>query len=218
MSRVLVGLAVVVVVAAVVLTVRATDDRPSGSGVATVFLGDSITRGATPDGEAESGSWVTYVVAEPRSPWALEANAGVSGETLGQMWQRFPDDVLERDPEGVVIMGGTNDVFAGVPLEESIAALRRMIEAAESAGIRVWVVAPPPLDAAADLRLAELVEAERDLADELGVPFLDPTPALADGDGGWREGLSYDGVHPTEEGARTLAAAVVEEVSARGSG
>lgn len=218
MTRVLLGLAAAVVVAAVVLTVLATDDPAPDAGLPTVFLGDSITRGASPSGDTAAGSWVTYAVADPRSPWALAANAGVSGETLDQMSERFDDDVLDRDPEGVVILGGTNDVFAGVPVEESIGALRRMVEAARAARIEVWVVAPPPLDPGADPALVELVEAERELADELGVPFLDPRPALADEDGGWREGLSFDGVHPTEEGARRLAEAVVEQVDARGSG
>ena len=35
---------------------------------------------------SEHESWVTYALADPRSPWLLEANAGILGDTLGQMW------------------------------------------------------------------------------------------------------------------------------------
>jgi lysophospholipase L1-like esterase len=218
-KRALLGLAGAVAAAAVVVTVLAVDDDEEEPGVQTVFLGDSITRGVSPSTRLPSaaGSWVTHAVDTPRTPWVLEANAGVFGDTLGQMRARFPVEVLEHRPEGLVILGGTNDAIRGVPVEESVDALRQMIVSADSVGIEVWVVAPPPIEPAVPA-LTDLVEAERELAAELGVTFVDPTAAVSDGDGGWQEGLSFDGVHPSEAGARRLAEAVVAELSAPGSG
>ena len=205
-----------VVAVAVVVLVLARDD-PAGSGdgpLRTVFLGDSITRGVSAEtlGPSEQESWVTYVVADPRSPWLLEANAGIFGETLAQMWGRFEVDVLEPGPDAVVIMGGTNDVLQGVATDESLAAVRQMIEAARAADIAVWLVAPPPIDNGYARSVAPLVDAERLLAAELDVPFADPADALADPAGGWSPGLSFDGVHPNTDGARALADAVLDDL------
>jgi len=197
--------AVLVVVAGVAaLTMR--DETAQGGSLRTVFLGDSITA------ESAQQSWANHAVADPRSPWALEANAGVSGDTLEQMWGRFQTDVLDREPDAVVIMGGTNDVLRGLPTEGSLAALRQMVEAAQDAGIEVWLVAPPPLDQGYASLLTSLVEAERALAAELEVPFAEPTDALSGPVDGWAPGLSSDGVHPTADGARTLADAVLDDL------
>lgn len=201
---------------AVVATVLVLRDEPSADDglLDTVFLGDSITRGVSAEtlGPSEQESWVTYAVADPRSPWRLESNAGVFGDTLEQMWSRFQNDVVNDEVEAVVIMGGTNDVLQGVPTDESIAAVRRMLEAAQYADVEVWLVAPPPLDHGFARSVAPLVEAERELAAELGVPFVDAAQLLADPAGGWPPGLSFDGVHPTAEGARALADAVLADL------
>ena len=200
---------------AVVVVLTRDDPVASGDGpLSTVFLGDSITRGVSAEtlGPSEQDSWVTYVVADPRSPWVLGSNAGIFGNTLEQMWGRFETDVLAGDAEAVVIMGGTNDVLQGLPMDQSLAALRRMLQAAQLAGVEVWLVAPPPIDEGYARSLAPLVEAESALAAELGVPFVEPSEALADPAGGWSPGLSFDGVHPNADGARALADAVLSDL------
>ena len=89
----------------------AVDDGP----LRTVFLGDSITRGVSAEtlGPSEAESWVTYAVDDDRSPWVLDANAGVFGDTLGQMAARFQAEVVDAGAPAVVVMGGTNDVLRG---------------------------------------------------------------------------------------------------------
>lgn len=182
--------------------------------VRTVFVGDSITRGfdAETFGPDEAFSWVTYALADPRSPWTLDANAAVFGRTLQEMQAAFAGEVLSHDPEGVVILGGTNDALRGLPPLDSAAALRAMVEAAQAAGIEVWVVSPPPLEPALGVSVQPTLAAEAQVAAELGVPFVDLTPALSSGDGHWLPGLSTDGVHPTPEGAQRLADAVLAQV------
>ena len=186
-----------------------SDDGPVG----TVFVGDSITAGFTaqmvsPD---DSHSWVTYAVADDRSPWDRHAVVAQAGRTLGQMAAGFEGQVLSRDPEAVVVMGGTNDVALGVPVEESVAALRSMVTGAQDRGATVWIIAPPPLDPSYG-DLSALVDAQAELADELGVAFVDVRDELSGADGAWADGLSFDGVHPSEEGARRLADAVLASV------
>lgn len=177
----------------------------------TIFVGDSITRGVSqesmePDAAA---SWVTYAVEDAGSPWRLEDNVAVFGRTLAEMLAGFGGEVLDARPDAVVIMGGTNDVLRGLPAEESVEALRVMVERAQEQGIRVWVVSPPPVDPGYQRSVAPLVAAQAELAEELDVPFVDLDAALG---GAWEPGLSFDGVHPTEEGARRIAEVVLEAV------
>ena len=221
-----------VLVAALVLTAGAIvfsvlaggDDEPRSEAAApaggppyrTVFVGDSITLGVSPEtfGPDDAFSWVTYAVSS-RSPWELQARAAVFGRTLGEMLMGFQTEVLALEPEAVVIMGGTNDTLRGVPVEESVAALRAMVEEAQDAEARVWVVSPPPLDPSYGRDPDPLLEAEAALAEELDVPYLDVRDDLADPDGTWQDGLSSDGVHPSEEGARRIADLVLAAVEAQ---
>lgn len=188
-------------------------DPEAGELLDTVFVGDSITAGVSsetfePD---DSYSWVRYALTDGRSPWLLEDNVALFGRTLVEMQAVFEDEVLKLEPEGVVIMGGTNDALRQLPVEPSIAALRAMVVAARGAGVEVWIVSPAPLDAAYQRPIAPIVDAEAALAAELDVPFVDISQELADGDGRWVPGMSFDGVHPSREGARRIARLVLDE-------
>ena len=191
----------------------------STHGVPTVFIGDSISQGDTGGFTDLPGkaSWLRYVVVDDRTPWRYVANTAVSGQTLGQMEARFEHDVLERDPRAVVIMGGTNDVRLGVPVEDSLGSLRSMVTAARAAGAEVWVISPPPLERDDWGDVGPLIAAERALAAELDVPFVETVAAVGeDGEDRWRPGLSEDGAHPTRDGARAIAAAVLAAVRTPG--
>lgn len=186
----------------------------SDSGVPTVFVGDSITQAGSrgPLRMPSRRSWVRYVVTDDRTPWRFVANVAVRGERLDEMAARFERDVLSRDPAGVVVLGGTNDVLQGVPVAESLVHLEAMVSAAHDAGAAVWVVAPPPMaPARGDAR--PLREAQRALAAELGATWVDPTSSVGTAGGTWRAGMSRDGVHPTRVAARRWAAAVLAAVS-----
>jgi acyl-CoA thioesterase-1 len=181
-------------------------------GSATVFLGDSVSAGVDPATHQPSAtaSWVTYAVRDPDSPWSLAANASVFGETLADFRARFQADVLDRGPDAVVIMGGVNDTLRGTPVADSVAALEAMVRAARSAGLRVWVVSPTPIDSGIGRSSEALVTAERTVAERLGATYLDVydevvTPSTGD----WQPGFSRDGVHPTVAGARRLATLIV---------
>ena len=97
-----------------------------------VFIGDSITWqwGTTPREIAKSKivipldplpSFLTDKgdnVLVTWHPGFFTSNGyidkGVSGETTQQMLGRYQKDVLDQNPQVVVIMGGTNDLAQGV--------------------------------------------------------------------------------------------------------
>ena len=178
----------------------------------TVFMGDSITQGDTAEFESELGdlSWVKWLESEKNSPWQALANVAVGEQTTRKMADRFDKHVVDRKPEAVVILAGTYDVAQHIPLETTLANLRRMVNEAESAGAEVWLVSPPP-NGQFTAEVAALVEAQRGLAEEMGVPFVDIFTAVGV-DGRWPVGMTVDGVSPTIGGAQAIAEAVLAEV------
>ncbi len=197
---------------------RASTPTLSTNGVRTVFVGDSITHagGGPPTSMPAERSWLRYVVTDDRTPWLFAANVAVSGERLDEMAARFQRDVLDRDPAAVVILGGTNDVLQRVPVEDALPQLERMISMALLAGLEVWVIAPPPIEGRG-VDAQPLRRAARVLAEQSGVTWVDPVDAVGSA-GRWGPGMSRDGVHPTERGARAWADGVLDRVAARPAG
>src|SRR5262245_22828210 len=76
----------------------------SGQEHALVFLGDSITQGW---GDDFRGNFKGVKV----------ANRGISGDTSRGLLARLDEDVLALDPQGVVLLIGTNDTELKVPPE-----------------------------------------------------------------------------------------------------
>ena len=69
---------------------------------------------------------------------------GISGQNTTQMLSRFQKDVIDLNPQVVVIMGGTNDLAQGVTKEQIVANLSAMAEMADEVGIRVVLCSVTP--------------------------------------------------------------------------
>lgn len=130
----------------------------------------------------------------PRAAWEIEAAA--------RAVSRSKADVL-------TVMLGSNDLLRHPGLAAEICGERMerfltMILAEAPAGLRVLLVAPPPMEAGAWIHDERTLAESRRLAGRyeaaarrLGVGFADA--------GGWGVGLAYDGVHFSEEGHRAFA-------------
>ena len=167
-----------------------------------VFFGNSITEG-----------WARYFPTMfPGKPYI---GRGISGQTTPQMLVRFQQDVVALKPKVVVILAGTNDIAGNTgpsTLEMIEDNLRSMTEIAKAEGIRVVLssVLPvydykwkPGLEPAP--KIIALNAWMKDFAAKSGEVYLDYHTPMADSRGGMREGLSSDGVHPTEAGYRVMA-------------
>jgi lysophospholipase L1-like esterase len=135
MSRrlLLVLIAVVAVVIAIRLLApqRVTNREPTGTTI--VCFGDSLTEGVG----AEAGE--SYPDQLERRIGRPVVNAGVSGDTTGSALARLDSDVLARDPRIVLITLGGNDLMQGVPPEEALANLERIVESIHGRGALVVV-------------------------------------------------------------------------------
>jgi lysophospholipase L1-like esterase len=176
------------------------------------FMGDSFTLGT---GDPEGLGWPGRVFAAERGRGVnLTAyNLGIRGNTSAQMAERAAAEISARiadrgERKGVVITCGSNDVFLGRPLEESVQALRGMLQWARSEGYGALVVSPPCMaDPAHEAKRIELQKAQGQVCADLATPMLDLTAAVADWSAWRSEAKTGDGVHPGPEGYRRVAAA-----------
>ena len=170
--------------------VPATYRSPVPPAPRLVTLGDSITAASNPCG----AGWPTFLSKPPFH------NAGVGGNTTGAMLHRLTTDVLAYRPTDVTILGGTNDIYNGVPLSTSMSNLAAIIDAVHGIGATPWLLTLPPFPGHEDT-VAAYNAALAPLALAHGARLINIYPALA---ADWA-GYSCDGVHPTGSGAAVIA-------------
>ncbi len=137
------------------------------------------------------------------------ANKGISGNTTPQMLERFKTDVIDLDPEIVVIFGGVCDFdYHDLSVEQTIGNLDQMIKMAQENNIKtiVCTILPffkierrPYFDRL--IKLNAWIRAQKD------VVVADYFAAFADRQGYLKGKTRYsiDGTHPTLEGYNLIA-------------
>jgi lysophospholipase L1-like esterase len=168
----------------------------SGSSVRIVFMGDSITEFW---GQQDPAFFTHGYV-----------DRGISGQTTSQMLLRFRQDVIELRPQAVHILAGTNDIAGNtgpVTLEQIEGNIAAMAELAKAHGIRVMLASVPPAARFPWRPEVQTVDTIRSLnawikayASRNDFIYVDYYGALATAQGGMKDGLADDGVHPTKQG------------------
>lgn len=148
-------------------------------------------------------------------------NFGVSGDTSVDGLERLPE-VLAAKPSAVLLEFGANDCYQGLPVEETLDALDKMIVGLRAENIAVFLAGwrtradlfKPVFD---DPELAALVplpppffnpvyvdrfnQVHGHLAKKHSLPFV---PHILDPLTGQKGCLQADGVHPSAKGVRIL--------------
>jgi acyl-CoA thioesterase I len=176
---------------------------PAPSKARIVCLGDSLTAGyGLPLAAAYPARLAEHLRAAGLDYEVI--NAGVSGDTSAGGLRRL-DWSLAGDVEVLIVALGANDGLRGLPVSELRANLARIVETAQRRQIRVILAgmeAPPNFGAA---YTREFRAVYRDLAREYGAAFV---PFFLDGVAGVPALNQADGIHPTAEGQRRVAATI----------
>lgn len=151
--------------------------------------------------------WKTRGAFFPGKPYI---DRGISGQTTAQMVVRFRQDVIDLHPKAVVILGGTNDVAGNMgPMTPEMTQdnWRSMAELAKVNGIAVIFASLTPstdFPWRPGLKPAPKIRALnawlKDYCASHGAIYLDVYSVLTNADGGMKEGLHLDGVHPNAKG------------------
>lgn len=168
-----------------------------------VFFGDSLTAGLGLTEDEAYPALVAQTLA-PRFPTWRVVNAGVSGDTSAAGLRRVAW-ILKAQPTLVLVALGANDGLRGLPLDRTEANLDGIITRLKAGGARVALAGMQmPTNLGPEYRTAFAALYPR-LAERHNIPLL---PFLLEGVAMVPDLNQADGIHPTAEGQRRIAALV----------
>ena len=183
-----------------------------------VALGDSLTVGENEFDLPDSGEYASYpkcleTLAEQHLSSLhsdLEVNVlnkGVCGDLTIDMLERFSKDVVDEEPDYVIILGGTNDIGWGLEPAKITHNLTTMYDYAQNEGIVAVACSLPSIlgfDGLIPPRLSlnRMIQME---ADKRRLTFVDFFTATADSlTNRLSEDYSADGLHLNTKGYREM--------------
>ncbi|HEY6879379.1 MAG TPA: arylesterase [Polyangiales bacterium] len=173
------------------------------TGPTVAFLGDSITAGYNLPLEQAYPALLHEQLAAAGTPFRV-INAGVSGDTSAGGLRRV-DWLLTQKPAVVVIELGGNDGLRGAPTAEIERNLRAIIGKVRAAGATAMLLGMRLPPSYGDPYAAEFAALYDRVAEQLSLAYV---PFFMRGVAGVLELTQEDGLHPTHEGQRKLAANV----------
>ena len=178
-----------------------------------VFMGNSITEGW-------SNFDKDFFINNPF------VNRGISGQTTPQMLIRFKPDVVNLNPEGVVILAGINDIAGNtgpISIENTAENITSMSEIAKANNIKVYICSTlpaidfpwsPGLEPAP--KVIKLNAILKDYCDLNGIKYVDYFSAMVDEKGGLKVPeytTADDLVHPNLAGYKVMEKIILNAIS-----
>ena len=194
----------------------------SGTPITIVALGDSLTQGWM-----VSKGYVDFLeemlhIKFPESKFKL-VNSGIPGDTADSGLYRLMGDVLYYNPDCVFIQYAINDAFSGFTEQQFKKNIKDIIEKIkENANADIILITSGYIGDNDDNRLVERYYQQ---LTALGEDYRIPVALVHEY---WKKKITdgipfeslvqYDGVHPTEEGYRLMAEAVMKlfEINEKG--
>ena len=181
-------------------------------------LGDSLTFGL---GVRRQERWTTLT---EQNTGIRVVNLGCNGDTTGGMLVRLQNQILSShaaagEPAGVLLMGGSNDIFYSGSASAARGNMGAMIHQTLSAGLQPIVGIPLPVDPAlaprkwahvvdfpqAAVLLTEYARWLEDFSAAFSVKTVDFRAEFLKPDGTVDPALFLDGLHPNREGHLAMA-------------
>ena len=193
-----------------------------------LFVGDSITDWGRDQADPFSvGEGYVRLIADglaAKQETRRVVNVGISGDRARDLRERWMRDVIDRAPSLLTVFVGINDTWRRYDSEDPTSVenferdYRFVLQAAEAAlSVPVILMMPFVLPVTVQQRswhedLAPKQRVVSDLAAEFGAHLIDLPTLLAAA--GPADEIAEDGVHPSAEGRRLIAAAWFEAASA----
>ena len=131
-------------------------------------------------------------------------NSGLNGMTVPRGRTRYPGLIGANDPDLVIVMLGTNDLFSGLSAEQIGGRMESFLDSVVSAAKQILLMSPPVLQYGEWVMDDDIVEESQDLgsvyrelAERKGCLFADAAE--------WDIEMTFDGVHFSPEGHAVFA-------------
>lgn len=171
-----------------------------------LFLGDSLTEGLGVTKEEAFPKLVEILIQKELKKDISIINAGVSGSTTSDGLDRLKW-YLKKKPSIVFLALGTNDGLRGLDLKQSQKNLEEIIKYAQESGAKVLLAGmliPPNYGPEYSENFRKMYEEIKDIYKLKSMPFL------LDQVAGNKNLNQSDGIHPNEQGHKTIAKNVFE--------
>ena len=171
-----------------------------------LFLGDSLTEGLGVTKEEAFPKLVEILIQKELKKDISIINAGVSGSTTSDGLDRLKW-YLKKKPSIVFLTLGTNDGLRGLDLKQSQKNLEEIIKYAQESGAKVLLAGmliPPNYGPEYSENFRKMYEEIKDKYKLKSMPFL------LDQVAGNKNLNQSDGIHPNEQGHKTIAKNVFE--------
>lgn len=142
-------------------------------------------------------------------------NRGINGQRTDEILARFDRDVIQEEPNYVIILAGVNDIYQSLPLEAIKPNLLGMYHRAIDNGIIPVAATILPYNTATPSEsraIRDLNAWIAETAKELTILFSDTNHAVADRSNPDRLHTSPEGNHPDVSGYRAMGEALTRTI------
>ena len=194
-----------------------------------VFFGDSITDCDRDRSDITSlGNGYVKILADKLRPIYPDTdieliNKGITGNEVCDLLARVESDVIDLNPDAVVIMIGINNVIHKFKYGKELNFkqfehdLKELLTVLKEAGITVIFLEPFLLPAPDKRRMRTLFDEELKIISKVAGEIADEFVAYDEMFNGLMESFPYteyslDGVHPTHRGSRLIADTAIKAI------
>ena len=194
-----------------------------------VFFGDSITDCDRDRSDITSlGTGYVKILADKLYPLYPDTdiqliNKGITGNEVCDLLARVQSDVIDLNPDAVVIMIGINNVIHKFKYGKELNFkqfehdLKELLTVLKEAGITVIFLEPFLLPAPDKRRMRTLFDEELKIISAVASEIADEFVAYDEMFNGLSESIPYteyslDGVHPTHRGSRLIADTAIKAI------
>jgi len=194
-----------------------------------IFFGDSITDCDRDRNDEKSlGNGYVKILADKLRPIYPDTdieliNKGIAGNEVCDLLARVQSDVIDLNPDAVVIMIGINNTIhkfkygKELNLKQFERDLKELLTLLKEAGITVIFLEPFLLPAPDKRRMRKLFDDELKIIDKTATALADEFVAYDEMFNGLALSIPYteyseDGVHPTHRGSRLIADTAIKAI------
>lgn len=189
-----------------------------------LFIGDSMTTIRDDNGN-ESEAWENYpnLIRKMKIAGLNVDVLAIRGKATKWMKEELPAQLKDKKYDDIFVFGGTNDIFGGLPITDTVKNIQDIVDIMIQHGARPHVIVGYDTDETWQKdKLSPTTWGLKSMDDILKVKqrYIEYQKALTDNikkakliDFKLGKGMTYDGVHPNLEGNKIIAGTILDIIN-----